>query len=929
MVKVEENFRETLKCEYILVIDSEGLMSRVKKTSPNFDNELSTFVVGLSDITLVIFKGEGTEMKNILPLTIHVFLRSKLVEQGQSCYFIHQNMGAVGALTELDTEIHSLLNELDQKTYAAAVDAGQSHKYTKFSHVLEYDSVNDNLFVSGLLDGTQTMGKIDVQYSNQMQKLKSDIICRKYLKNAKSCGTISDLAMRLREVWEVIKHEDFVMSFQNVLAVEAYRKMQRLFDDSEWDVKKYVRAKIKQEINMNENEMWNSKREKNIQKMTENSMHKAEEYISVKVAEMKEKIEHFFKCDGCDVYEDKHIERRHLLADHQQEFMIDIDTLRKTLTKETTKTIHQMNIKLRTNERINQMSMEMDQKLKEKVQQEVTKHRSSAKTAEQVERSFNDLWKNVTGDIVQEVMADEVVNIETEVQRVVKAIFRKDDHQYIKAHTSQNEGKLQDSPGFTVDKTKHLKPREEIMFKFFGSIFPSDTVAKNLQEFTNKIIEREMSVLNEKEGRPFNAASVEELFRDILDGIVDHKFNITEQYKTDILLYAEKMAVPVFIKMDTAYRINTSPSALLDKKKKSYQKLFKIEVTEGDAAAEFCENVIKELLMRNMEESLSNTELLYELRTRCGKVFKDIRTLEASIMIDLFEENQFHKYFNFINDYETFVKEKIAEKCFEYFSRNKRLIRTAKEKLDHVTKEVLEGLDKAVGSLCSGAELVKAFFENIKRLKIQHEESSGFQELNVKDKEQFGNIVRQKIRLITQEDIIPEINSWSIHRKLEERKEKGMDLAEFAFFELVGCRERCPFCQVQCDNHTGTRRGGNHSATFHRPQGLTGVRNESDKSLVTTDCPTLIATSHLFQSKETKGEWKALKEYNEVYPNWTIIANANPGGQMFWKWVFAKHNDKFAVFYRTEEADIPEEWGKYERDEIIKEIQDKYGLIYI
>ena len=106
LVKVKDNYRKKMDCEFILVIDSEGLMSRVKKSSPNFDNELATFVAGLSDITLVIFKGEGTEMKNILPLAIHVFLRMKVVGQQQSCYFVHQNMGAVEELTVLDTEIH-------------------------------------------------------------------------------------------------------------------------------------------------------------------------------------------------------------------------------------------------------------------------------------------------------------------------------------------------------------------------------------------------------------------------------------------------------------------------------------------------------------------------------------------------------------------------------------------------------------------------------------------------------------------------------------------------------------------------------------------------------------------------------------------------------------------------------------------------------
>ena len=62
LVKVGELLKETLKCDYVAVIDSEGLMSRSKTESSDYDNELSTFVIGLSDLTLVIIKGEGNEM---------------------------------------------------------------------------------------------------------------------------------------------------------------------------------------------------------------------------------------------------------------------------------------------------------------------------------------------------------------------------------------------------------------------------------------------------------------------------------------------------------------------------------------------------------------------------------------------------------------------------------------------------------------------------------------------------------------------------------------------------------------------------------------------------------------------------------------------------------------------------------------------------
>ena len=923
LVKVEEKFRETMKCEYVMVVDSEGLMSRVKKSSPNFDNELSTFVAGLSDITLAIFKGEGTEMNDILPLAIHVFLRMNVVAENQSCYFVHQNMGAVGEVAVLDTEIHSLVNELDEKTYAAAVDAGKNHKYKKFSDVLQYDSINDNLYVSGLLNGSQSMGKIDVQYSNKMQQLKYDIIRRKHLDNLKMCGTFTDFAKRVNELWEAIKYEKFVTSFRNVLAIEVHRKMQRVFDDAEWEIKKDIRAKIKEETNINENDMKDPHRKKTIPQMIKKSTKNLDEHLANKIAHMKERIQHYFDCNGCDDCKSGNIQRRHLLADHQKEFQDDIRSLKKTLSKEVNNAMDVLKVKLQANERIDNMSNKMDQVLKERVQKEILKRQSIKSPQEQIELIFNELWAEATGDILKEARdkVEKDPDIEAEVQSVIKRILGKESHEYMQAITRENQ-EIREDRQFVVDKTIHLRSKA-MMSKWFSVDYVSDSDAQYLEDLTNTTIVQAMKNLSKCGEKQFNETDTETLFSEILQTI-NNNFEITPRYKADMLRYAENMAVPVFMKMHRLYRENSSPEALLERKKKSYQKRFEVEMGEGDAAAEFCENVIKEMLRLNVEESLSCTDLLYELRTRMGEVFKDIRTLEASIMIDLFNQKECKKYYIYINYYKMFVKEKITEKFLEYFGQQDRYKKAAREKLEKITTNVLEGLDNAVGSACEGTQLITTFFSNMKRLKIQHENASGLKELNVKDKGQFGRIVREKIQRTIKNDIISMIDSWNIEEKLIEK-----DLAGFIFSEIVGCSERCPFCRVQCDAHTGSRKGGNHSATFHRSPGLKGFSNVEDNRLITYDCPFLVDSGHLFRNKDTKGDWLTMNEYYKIYPNWTIKPNANPFVAKYWKWVFAQHNRMFAGYYKAKEAEIPGEWYKYERHEIIEEIQQKYDTTYV
>ena len=176
LVKVDEALKKNLKCNYLAVIDSEGLMSRTRMGNSDFDNELSTFIIGLSDLTLVVIKGEGSEMYDVLPLAIHVFLRMNILGEHQACHFVHQNMGAVDVMTKVATEIDAFVRDLNIKTLVAAKDTDHSDRYTKFTDVLQYDATKDNTYVPGLWDGSLPMAKTNAIYSKTMQQLKLSVV---------------------------------------------------------------------------------------------------------------------------------------------------------------------------------------------------------------------------------------------------------------------------------------------------------------------------------------------------------------------------------------------------------------------------------------------------------------------------------------------------------------------------------------------------------------------------------------------------------------------------------------------------------------------------------------------------------------------------------------------------------------------------------
>ena len=333
MVKIDKQLSQRLKCNYLLIIDSEGLMSRVSK-SDDYDNELATFVIGLSDLTLVFIKGEGKEMEDVLPIAIHVFLRMNVLGELQACHFVHQNMGAVDVKKtmpiEIDTFVQLLDEKMDEKTRAAAKEAWKK-KYTRFTDVLYYDKNEDNTYVCGLWDGNPPMGKTAIEYSDTMLRLKRTVVERiesvvqMNVVQMKHCSTLKDFSRWLEVIWEAVKYENFVFSFRNVLAVEAYNRLSRILNDRKWEIKTTIRENMEKEKKELKDILMTVKNTNKVMKTIDIMNGKTLENITDSTQHLMVCILHYFQCPGCqDENCDEEVRNRQFLRDYKGQFEHDI-----------------------------------------------------------------------------------------------------------------------------------------------------------------------------------------------------------------------------------------------------------------------------------------------------------------------------------------------------------------------------------------------------------------------------------------------------------------------------------------------------------------------------------------------------------------------------------------------------------------------------
>ena len=933
LVKVDGELKETLYCDYVAVIDSEGLMSRTKADDSDYDNELSTFIIGLSDLTLVIIKGEGTEMRDVLPLAIHVFLRMNIVGEHQACHFVHQNMGAVDVMTKIATEIDAFVRDLNTKTEAAAKDVGQSDQYKKFTDVLKYDATKDNTYVPGLWDGTLPMAKTNAHYSRIMERLRFYILSNavdmhnKYKKQLFSSG---DFAKRLDELWEAIKYENFILSFRNVLAVEAHRKLSEVYKELQMEIKRKIRQTLKGEINKIENETADGDFRGSIPKLVEDSRHKITENIILQVADMSKQVMHYFQCPGCKDC-NCNVSNRHLLGNNEKEFEDEMIHFQRLLTREVDKAMEVLEHKLKTNIGIRKLSNEMNDILKQKVQEAIFSAKETNTT--DIEETFDNMWAEATGDIMRmmrNVKQDEEGElIEPSVQSTIRSLLDRDSHLYIRKQSEEKQGnKRRPLPkAFVVDPKKHIALKG-LKNKLKGLFYRIDDQDVRRMQSTSDIICRETSKYYRSvssEGKQFTQSDAEQLFSDVLErikAIQEQKIQATEEYKIDLLYHIETLAVDGFTEMHKKYLKESSREAFLEEKKKSYHDLFIIQMGQGDAAAKFSETVLQGLILKNVDENLSCTELLHDLRVHCGELFRDIKSIQAAIMVGLYSQNSFQDYKIYICNYERQIKQKMKVESITHFSKKNRLQTIACIKLDQIISNIQKAVEETVNNPAHGTKFVKQLFSKIDYLKIGHNEAAAYLELDVPDRKQFGDIVRQHLDGKVKENLVQTIRAWNVKQKLEEKGMHG--LTEFLFTEIIGCNATCPFCRVPCDNHSGGKTQGQHSATLHRPQGLGGKSWHKTSKLVVEDCPMGIALGTSFRHAE---EWVPYKEYQKIYPKWTIHGNTNPETEKYWKWVFAKFNAELAEYYSAEESDdIPEEWSEYTTKEIKRDLEDNYHI---
>ncbi|XP_065808352.1 LOW QUALITY PROTEIN: up-regulator of cell proliferation-like [Labrus bergylta] len=240
-LRVGDDMKSELNYDFIVLIDTEGLRSPCLaqlEDSCEHDNQLATFVIGLSDVTIInVAMENSTEMKDFLQIATHAFLRMKEIGKKPVCHFVHQNVGGVSAHAKNMTERKHLLDQLNEMTKIAA-EMENHPSIQLFTDVLDYDLEKNNWNIPGLWHGTPPMAPVNTGYSEAVADFKRNLLETVKIDKSDHVSQIPEFLEWIRSLWRAVKFENFIFSFRNTLVAHAYDNLCKEFNQWEWSSEK-------------------------------------------------------------------------------------------------------------------------------------------------------------------------------------------------------------------------------------------------------------------------------------------------------------------------------------------------------------------------------------------------------------------------------------------------------------------------------------------------------------------------------------------------------------------------------------------------------------------------------------------------------------------------------------------------------------------
>ncbi|XP_074854404.1 interferon-induced very large GTPase 1-like [Carettochelys insculpta] len=917
LIKVAENFQQELGCDFILVIDTEGLKAPELATledSYEHDNELATLVIGLSDITIVNMAMENaTEMKDVLQIVVHAFLRMEEIGHKPNCQFVHQNISDVSAHDQNMRDRKHLLEQLNEMTKAAARMEKQSREVT-FSDIMDYDPEKHSWYIPGLWHGVPPMASVNMGYSESVTELKKYLFG--FMRNRSLCRSSKDIPQFIEwmgSLWNAVKHENFIFSFRNSLVAEAYTQLSVKYAEWEWDFRK-------------EMHLWMSKAETTIQNQSLDDLGPGTfERLKLEVHQMLHDGEQKM-LQNLQSYFESGAGNLHLVEKYREDFLRSTTILRHELENYLLcKSEEAIRIQ-KGRSKIDHLQAQYVKTIERKVDGLLRDCREREKELKQkeLEREFDKMWKETIAELPLESLPLRQIHKNIRYQ-LCKDLENRGSLVSQMLRKAQNLLTYQSKPFCMkkeyLDLSWYRVPLELVTQEYW----------RDAEEFAKTLVEECRRYIGQKvhSGGDYDQTYCQELLwmiNERLQQKATGKTYTSASFEVDLKLHILGEAAGAFQKMHEDFLKKNDPQRRLEELRPQYFSTFRDLYYEKDAcqkrAFDFCDRCLKPALWEYMQKRLG-IEIVDDFLSSGESIEYGSRSFfQFTVQKKLLEEKNFANYVKYINGYEEFVKSWIQTRLFDHYFENERLEELERAVLATIMKKIQHALES---SECKAALTISEFLDRLcqalrKELVISKDSLEVILFRNTASVGQFSANIQSFLRQL-EEGVLSKRAELSRETVFPQLQFKPQDEI---FLRVFGCGKQCPFCKVPCE--AGGSDHKEHFASVHRPQGLGRYRNLTSNRLVYSLCSSDVVSSMRFRNRHTAFQWHPYKDYRHFYPTWRIQPDPSIGASDYWKYIFRKFSRQFASEYSAEPADLPPEWKKITKEQALQSIREVFNM---
>uniref|UniRef100_F6QJ81 Interferon-induced very large GTPase 1-like n=1 Tax=Monodelphis domestica TaxID=13616 RepID=F6QJ81_MONDO len=904
LVKVDETLQEEMGFDFVLVVDTEGLRApELMNKSQNRDNELATFVIGLGNLTLINIFGENpSEMQDVLQIAVQAFLRMKQVNISPSCLFVHQNVGEILAKDQNMEGRRRLQERLDEMAVTAA-EHEQCTDITCFSDVIRFDVNTQVHYFAHLWEGDPPMAAPNPTYSHNIQDLKKGVLLAAKEESKGSILKISEVKVRIQDLWKALVNENFIFSFKNTREIMAISKLETMYNNWSWQLRSHLLALENQLINQIQNG--------EIQDLTRSSI---EANVAEKYEAIRQELQRYFDED----------QDNEILIQWKGNFENKFRNLKEALVSEITRKSIDFTCLRKSQDKLDKMKSEYEKQLLLRSRDMALLVMGKELDEDELREKFNQLWTMWVCEVSSSTSStSENLNIDVDLENVFLDHF-KQEHNVRDRLQAFSRRKI-----FSIDYEKHVKMKKKYHSCHTPSIAESDKViieqtTQDIMSLVNKTIK-----CNSKMGRDYNKSYFHEILQ-LIEKETDSasnksRYTYTSEYKMDLSLYLCQRAATTFWDMHKAFKRAHDPVTYLESKREDFFMSFKIScqgATSITTFADFLGNKLTASLPIAIWKKAA-LDLAGEIRANCPAFNRNRSNLEKHILISLAKEENFVHYWQYIHQPEWFFKDYIkkeieaycgnrgTDKLNDVLSYNlnyfKNIIFSAIQESTLAAKDQNNSACVWLDTLCNKLGCYLTFPRGDLR-SIEHQKITDIDFLREAMNERLDSAIQkvgEACEVVFIERVVPEIQ---------------VILSE----QLSGCWKQCPFCKAICTN-TVKDHSEDHSVPFHRSHAVSGFHFRYSHEFSLDFCTSYVASDDSFYRSyyelDKTFPFKTYRQAGGKYATWSITPDTS--AQPYWKWFVCRFRSQLEEHYKFRfkgRGQIPYTWTRITKQDVLNDL---------